>query len=170
MARGSWLLGLFPSACPLPPAPCRLSFPSPQSRHRPPAGIVYPTLLASILILGIATAGVAQLWSTQVKREKEEELLFRLAQYRQAIARYRADHNQLPKELKDLLEDKSQLQLRRYLRRLYPDPMTGKLDWKLKLQADRTGQVSGIQDLHSRSQEKPLKLLAAKPAESYNEW
>jgi len=134
-------------------------------------GLVYPILLLGILILGIASAGVAQVWSTQVKREKEAELLFRLGAIRQAIARYRTDHNRLPKELKDLLEDRSQLVIRHYLRRIYPDPMTGKPDWKLDLLADRAGVVAGIQDVHSQSKEKPLKVLVStKPINSYQDW
>jgi type II secretory pathway pseudopilin PulG len=137
-----------------------------------PRGIVYPMLLGSILVIGVATAGVAELWTTQVKREKEEELLFRLGEIRRGIVRYRADHNRLPKELKDLLEDRTQLQTRRYLRRLYTDPMTGKADWSLKLVADRTGAVSGIEDVHSRSTGKPLRSLPGKPADSttYKDW
>ncbi|HSB77791.1 MAG TPA: hypothetical protein VLM91_03325, partial [Candidatus Methylomirabilis sp.] len=67
-------------------------------------GIIYPILLLSILVIGIATAGVSEVWSTQVKREKEEELLYRLGEFRQAILRYKTDHNRLPMELKDLLE------------------------------------------------------------------
>lgn len=139
-------------------------------RRVPAPGIVYPMLLASILILGLAAAGVAELWSTQVQRDKEEELLFRLRQYRQAIAQFRADHNRLPRELTDLLEDRSRLQLRRYLRRLYPDPITGKPDWEVKTVTDRTGQVSGITDLNSRSTGTPLKSLPDKAAGSYRDW
>lgn len=135
-------------------------------------GAIYPVLLISILVIGVATAGVAELWSTQVKREKEEELLFRLGEFRRAIVRYRADHNRLPKELKDLLEDRTRLQTRRYLRRIYPDPLTGKADWKLDLLADRSGIVSGIQDVHSQAQGKPLKVLtvAGKQYDSYRDW
>jgi type II secretory pathway pseudopilin PulG len=127
-------------------------------------------LLGSILIIGIATAGVAQLWSTQVKREKEAELLFRLGEFRKAITRYQADHNRLPKELKDLLLDSTQLQTRRYLRQIYTDPMTGKADWNLQLLADRTGTVSGIQDVHSKSKAKPLKSFPGKNFEAYKDW
>lgn len=137
-----------------------------------PRGIVYPMLLGAILIIGIATAGVAQLWTTQIKREKEQELLFRLGEIRRAIVRYRADHNRLPKELKDLLDDRTQLQTRRYLRRLYTDPMTGKADWSLKLVVDRAGVVSGVEDVHSTSAAKPLRSLPGKNAESstYKDW
>jgi len=132
-------------------------------------GVIYPVLLISILIIGIATAGVAQLWSTQVKREKETELLFRLGEYRRAIARYRADHNRLPKELKDLLDDRTQLVTRRYLRRIYTDPMTGKADWNLDLLMDRDGTVAGIRDVRSRAEGKSFKVLAGKK-ESYKDW
>jgi type II secretory pathway pseudopilin PulG len=129
-------------------------------------------LLGAILIIGVATTGVAQLWTTQIKREKEQELLFRLGEIRRAIVRYRADHNKLPKELKDLLDDRTQLQTRRYLRRLYTDPMTGKADWSLKLVVDRAGVVSGIEDVHSTSAAKPLKSLPGKNAEgsTYKDW
>ena len=75
-------------------------------------------LLGSILIIGIATAGVAELWSQQVKREKEAELLFRLGEFRRGILLFRADHNRFPNALKDLLLDSSQLRTRRYLRQI----------------------------------------------------
>jgi len=138
-----------------------------------PRGAIYSVLLIGILVIGVATAGVAELWSTQVKREKEEELLFRLGEFRRAIIGYRADHNQLPKELKDLLEDRTQFRTRRYLRRIYPDPFTGKADWKLDLAMDRSGIVSGIQDVHSQAPGKPLKVLvsqAGKVQDSYRDW
>ncbi len=126
-------------------------------------------LLASIVIIGVTTMAVAELWSTQVRRDKEEELIFRLNQFRQAITRYRADHNRLPKELKDLLEDRAQLTTRRYLRRIYPDPMTGKPDWQLKLVADRTGAVAGIEDVRSTSELTPIKNLGTN-VKTYKDW
>ncbi len=134
-----------------------------------PRGVIYPILLISILVIGVSTAAVAELWSTQVQREKEDELLFRLGEFRRAIARFRADRNRFPKELKDLLEDRSQLQRRRYLRRIYPDPLTGKPDWKLDLLMDRDGTVAGIRDVHSQSKGKPLKVLSGKK-ETYEDW
>jgi len=138
-------------------------------RYNSPRGVIYPVLLISILVIGVSTAAVAELWSTQIQREKEEELLFRLGEFRRAIARYRADHNRLPKELKDLLEDRTQLQRRRYLRRIYADPMTGKADWKLDLLVDRTGIVAGVRDLHSQSTKKALKVFDPKKL-TYQDW
>jgi type II secretory pathway pseudopilin PulG len=141
--------------------------------HGHAAGIIYPMLLLGIAIFGIAAAAAAEVWSTQIKRDKEEELLFRLGQFRNAIIRYRADHNRLPKDLKELLLDSAQLQKRRYLRQIYKDPITGKDDWDLKLLADRTGTVAGIQDIHSRSDKVPLKVRtdqAGTVLKTYRDW
>jgi type II secretory pathway pseudopilin PulG len=131
--------------------------------------MIYPLLLIAILVMGVATMGVAELWRTQVKREKEEELLFRLNQFRVAIALYRTAHNGYPRELKDLLEDRAQFSIRRYLRRIYKDPITGKDDWQLTLVVDRAGVVSGISDVKSRAEGKPLKSLPGKK-ETYKDW
>jgi type II secretory pathway pseudopilin PulG len=123
-----------------------------------------------IIVIGIVTAGVSELWTTQMKREREAELIFRLVQIRTAIANYRADHNRPPRELKDLLLDSTQIQTKRYLRRLYTDPMNPKGEWELKLVVDQTGAVSGIDDVHSRSTAKPLKVLSDKNADTYKDW
>jgi type II secretory pathway pseudopilin PulG len=121
-----------------------------------------------LVIMGIATAALGPVWHTEVLREKEEELLFRLGQYRQAIAQYRAARGRPPRELKDLLEDRGQLQVRRYLRRLYKDPITGKDDWKLELIADRTGAVLGIAEIRSSSEKEGLRSIRNK--KKYKDW
>ncbi len=133
------------------------------------AGILYLALLFSVVLIGIVTAVAAPLWRTVVQREKEEELLFRLREYRQAIAAYQAAHKRFPQKLEDLLEDKTQLVTRRYLRRIYPDPMTGKADWEVEFQVDKAGVVSGIKDVHSRSPGIGLKRVRGK-GERYQDW
>jgi type II secretory pathway pseudopilin PulG len=132
-------------------------------------GVTYTGLMLAIVLIGIATAALTPMWSTMVQREKEEELLFRLRQFRRAIAQYRQDHGRYPARLEDLLEDKTQLQVRRYLRRIYTDPMTGKADWKLELLVDKTGTVSGIQDLHSRSEVEGFRNILQK-GRRYSDW
>lgn len=160
---------------PRPSRPRRWAFRGETSPRRPvpagsaPRGLIYPLLLVSILVMGVASMGVAELWHTRVKREKEEELLFRLNQFRWAIAQYRAERNRYPRELKDLLEDRSQFRLRRYLRRIYKDPITGKDDWRLVLVMDRAGVVSGISDIKSRAEGKPLKSIVGKK-DTYQDW
>ncbi len=133
------------------------------------AGVTYIGLLLAMVLIGIATAALAPLWSTMVQRDKEAELLFRLGEFRRAITRYRQDHGRFPAKLKDLLEDKTQLQVRRYLRRIYTDPMTGKADWKLDVIVDKTGMVAGIRDLHSRSDAEGFMRVPHK-GNRYSDW
>jgi len=109
------------------------------------------------------------MWNTMVRRDKEAELLFRLGEYRRAIARYRQDHGRYPARLEDLLEDKTQLQVRRYLRRIYRDPMTSKADWKLDYIVDKTGAFAGIKDLQSRSEAEGFMNITGK-GKRYSEW
>lgn len=130
--------------------------------------MLYASLLVSVVLMGLASAAAAPTVSTALAREREAELEFRLAEYRSAIARYRADHNRYPKTLEALLVDSSRPEPRRYLRRLYPDPFTGKVDWALDLVQDRTGAVAGIEDLHSRSTARPMRELPGKT--SYRDW
>ena len=133
------------------------------------AGITYIGLLLAIVLIGIATAGLAPMWHTTVQRDREAELLFRLGEFRRAIARYRQDHGRYPARLEDLLEDKTQLQVRRYLRRIYSDPMTGKANWRLDIIVDKTGTVSGIRDLYSRSDAEGFKNIFGK-GHRYSDW
>ena len=131
--------------------------------------MTYIGLLLAIVLIGISTTALTPMWSTMVRRDKEAELLFRLGEYRMAIARYRQDHGRYPAKLEDLLEDKTQLQVRRYLRRIYPDPMSGKADWKLELIVDKTGTVAGFRDLHSRSEAEGFMHIAGK-GNRYRDW
>jgi hypothetical protein len=50
--------------------------------------------------------------------------------------------------------------------------MTGKPDWKPDLLADKAGVVAGIQDIHSQSTGKPLKVLTSttKTISTYQDW
>ena len=125
-------------------------------------------VLMVLVIMGISTAVIGPVWHTEVRRDKEEELLFRLGEYRGAIARYRADRGRPPRELKDLLEDRSQLQTRYYLRKVYPDPITGKNDWKVNYIADRTGAILGIADIHSSSTKETIRTIKGK--RTYKDW
>ncbi len=133
------------------------------------AGMTYVGLLLAITLIGIATTALTPMWSTMVRRDKEAELLFRLGEYRRAIARYRQDRGRYPVRLEDLLEDKTQLQVRRYLRRIYPDPMTSKADWKLDYIVDKAGTFAGIRDLHSRSEAEGFMNVLGK-GNRYSDW
>ncbi len=143
-----------------------------QSQRSGQMGFTYIGLLFAIAIIGITLSTVGVVWSTQLRRDKEAELLFVGNQFRLAIGRYVRSGGQYPLELADLLEDKRTPVPRRFLRRIYPDPMTRGADWDLV-----TAPQGGIMGVASRSQDKPIKVagfLAANAgfelAECYCEW
>src|ERR1700757_4232510 len=101
----------------------------------PCRGFTYVGVLFLVALMGATLVAVAQVWHTQVKRDKEAELLFVGNQFRRAIALYyeRAPggFRQYPKQLNDLLQDPRFPNIQRHLRKLYLDPMTGKAEWGL---------------------------------------
>ena len=117
------------------------------------SGFTYIGLLFAIAILGITLSTVGVVWSTQLRRDKEAELLFVGDQFRQAIGRYVASGGQYPRSLSDLVEDKRTPVPRRYLRRIYVDPLTGQYDW-LPIEVPE----GGIIGVASPSQDKPIKV------------
>jgi type II secretory pathway pseudopilin PulG len=124
-------------------------------RSRACDGFTYVWLLVAIAIMATGLAAIGEVATTAAKREKEAELLFIGDQFARAIAEYAAgsrDAPQYPQSLDELLADKRYPNVRRYLRRVYPDPMTGRADWGLV-----RGPGGGIVGVHSQSVERPLK-------------
>jgi type II secretory pathway pseudopilin PulG len=112
------------------------------------------TMLAMLLFVGItgaALAGIGELASHALQREKEAELLFVGDQYREAIASYYRAHKGYPAKLEDLLDDRRAAVPRRHLRRLYRDPVTGQA-----FEAVEAPQ-GGIMGVRSRSEAEPVK-------------
>jgi len=116
-------------------------------------GFTYMTVLFIVAVITAGLALVGEVWETAAKREKETELLFVGNEYRKAITKYYlAGKNQYPRTLEDLLKDPRQPGTVRYLRRLYPDPLTGKAEWGIVKSPD-----AGIAGVYSLSEQKPLK-------------
>jgi len=144
-------------------------------------GFTFLAALMVVVIMGIMLGLAAQPWKTIMKREREQELLFRGVQYRNAIAAWNsraaasgATSKVIPlNDLKDLLLDPSSLQKVKYLRQLYKDPMTGK-EWTII--RDKGGK--GIIGVASTSNDVPLKtsfseysgLDAFAGKKKYSEW
>jgi hypothetical protein len=132
-------------------------------------------VLAAIVITGILL-GVADVQTSHaIKREREEELLYRGLAYRAAIRSYYeagTPVKSFPRELQDLLKDSRSVH-KRHIRALYPDPMAhGKGEWKVVRGAD--GGISGVA---STSKDTPLKtanfpsgLEKFDAAKTYEEW
>jgi type II secretory pathway pseudopilin PulG len=127
---------------------------------RADAGFTYIGLLVAIVIIGAALAAVGQVWSTEVRREREVELLYRGDAIRAAIAAYMyGGARQYPMELQDLVQDQRAPEIKRFLRRVYEDPMTGQADWTLI-----RGPDGGIMGVASTSKATPLKIRG------FNDW
>lgn len=137
------------------------------------AGFTYLTILFVVAIMGLGLALAGEVWHTVALREKETELLHVGNQYRKAIQRYYLNGpQQYPRALSDMLKDARKPGTERYLRRLYPDPVTGSEEWGIV-----KGPDGGIMGVHSLSEDKPLKVAGFRPvqqgferAEKYSDW
>src|SRR5687768_12231387 len=94
-------------------------------------GYTYMTILFVVAIMTAGLGVVGELWQTAAVREREAELLHVGNQYRKAIERYVRAGGAYPRELGELLQDPRKPGIERYLRQLYPDPLTGKPEWGL---------------------------------------
>ena len=145
--------------------------------HSPPSagGFTYLWVLLAIGLVAAGLAATAEVASTAVRRDKEAELLFAGDEFARAIARYRAavpGSQQYPQGLENLLADNRFPNVRRHLRRIYRDPMTGSIDWGLV-----RGPNGGIVGVYSTSIAQPLKTAnfpkdyaAFAGAKSYRDW
>lgn len=140
------------------------SFPN---RCGPQGGLTYLALLFVIAIMGATLALGGVVWSTAQQREKERELLFVGAQFRQAIASYYhaapGGVKRYPMEFTDLVKDPRFPGVRRHLRRVYADPMIGKAEWGVVRSFD-----GGIIGVHSLSEEAPIRTHF--PADPYRDF
>ena len=139
-------------------------------------GFTYLVVLFGIVLIGLALAGTATVWTTAGKRTREQELLWVGGQFRLAIQRYYlqgpAGIHLYPRSLDELLEDHRWPVARKHLRRMYADPLTGQVDWQLVTTPD--GQILGV---YSPSKAAPLKRAGFatanalfSEAEAYDDW
>lgn len=119
-------------------------------------GFTYMGVLFLVGLLGLAAASIGTAASHERRREKEAELLFVGHQFRDAIRRYYeaapGPLKQYPPNLEVLLKDPRTPAVRRHLRRIHADPITGKAQWGL---VEAPG--GGVMGVFSLSGAAPLK-------------
>lgn len=127
------------------------------------------TYIGVLLATAILTAGIGlaiEAWHTTLRRDREADLLHIGNQYQRAIMLYYegspTGRPRYPRELTDLVRDDRYPTTRRYLRKVYPDPITG-TEWGIMKSPD-----GGIMGVYSNSTAQPLKLRGA--AASYQDW
>lgn len=116
-------------------------------------GFTYVGLLVVIVLIGLMLSAAGEVVATTARRERETQLLWIGHQYRAAIGRYWSHRRTYPQALQELLGAVPDAPLQvRYLRRLYPDPMTNAVDWVLV-----PAPSGGIMGVTSSSRRAPLK-------------
>jgi type II secretory pathway pseudopilin PulG len=153
-------------------------------------------LVVIITVMNIVLAAVLPLWSQAIRRNKEEELIFRGLQYAEAIRVFHNRFQRWPTRLEELVEIKP-----RSIRQLWKDPMTEDGKWQLIFEGreqplplpgqpdsnglppprtgainkpgtaglDQQGQSFGpIKGVYSRSTKKSILLWGGR--EHYDQW
>lgn len=149
-----------------------------ERRSRRPGrarGFTYVAVLVWVALIGTGLAVTGDVWRTTAQRERENELLFIGEEFRRALTAYYESSpgaKRFPVSLGALLKDERYPTVRRYLRKMYVDPMTGRAEWGVVRQPD-----GGIVAVHSLSAARPLRSanFTASQEEfagkrSYSEW
>jgi type II secretory pathway pseudopilin PulG len=132
--------------------------------------------LIAVLLVSLAAAAAVTRARFEAQRERELQLLWVGNQYRQALHSYYAalppnGKAQYPLRLDDLLADARFPNAVHHLRRLYPDPFTGKADWAIDMEG---GRILGV---YSTSALAPVRHADLGPgnggfggAHTYADW
>lgn len=145
-----------------------------SGRDNAPAqrGFSYLLLLVLIAVLGLAAAGSVSVGTSVTRRHAEEALLQAGEEFRAALASYRAGGRTGPQQLSELLRDPRVPGVRRHLRRIPHDPLTGSAEWgELRDSANR------IVAVYSLAPGRPIKRSGFNnlqagfdEAERYSQW
>jgi type II secretory pathway pseudopilin PulG len=116
-------------------------------------GFTYLWVLIAIAITSAGLASVTSIYSQAVARSKRMDSLWVQEQYASAIQSYQSSTpigtSAFPATLEELLDDKRYVTVRRHIRELYVDPLSGQMDWQLLIRPD--GRIVGIQSRQSLS-------------------
>lgn len=107
------------------------------------AAFTYLLLLVVLAIVSLFATASISLGATMARHSAEEELLAIGAEYERALVSFQAATPagapaRAPKALSDLLRDPRYAATRRYLRKVYADPLTGSDTWGLVRAPDGT--------------------------------
>lgn len=139
-------------------------------------GFTYVGLLITVALVALASVRVLESGAQWQLRGQEAELLAIGQEFRAALKSY-AEATPLgqpdaPQELAELLRDPRQPGIKRHLRRIYPDPLTGEKTWGLVRRPD--GRIVGIHSLSRsptlRRSGFPVGLEAFATAQRHDEW
>ena len=145
--------------------------------RQPARGFTYLGLLFLLAAMGLAAAGTVRLGALTGQRSAEKELLFVGQEFRNALQSYSESTPEgsalmAPRSFDELLRDNRSVTPKRHLRRIYPDPLTGRKEWGLVKAADGT-----LLGLFSLSEQTPIRVdhfpdafFYFKGKRSYRDW
>ena len=148
--------------------------------RRRQTGFAYILLLVSIAVIGIVASSSLSVGALVSRRDAEQNLLTVGKEFEQALRGYagelaagiNAPNARGPRTLEELLKDPRAPAVKRHLRQIYADPLTGKAEWGLV--KDPAGFIVGV---YSLSEGKPIKRTEFdgsqahfEAATSYSEW
>ena len=148
-------------------------------RHRC-GGYTYLLLLLAIAVIGMAASTALSVGATMTRRDAERELLAIGLEFQKALRSYAGTRTGAamstsgngPRSLEDLLKDPRAPSVRRHLRQIYADPLTGKAEWGLL--KDAQGHIVGVHSLAEgrpiQRTEFPADLSNLQDAETYSQW
>lgn len=143
-------------------------------------GFAYVLLLVVIALIGVAAASSVSIGSAMGRRDAEQQLLSVGLEFQQALRSYAGIPAAAvpplaargPRSMEELLKDPRVPGIRRHLRQLYADPMTGRDAWGIV--RDPQGYITGIyslapgQPIQRAGFEAPLAHL--ENADTYRQW
>jgi len=126
------------------------------------SGFAILWLLFLVALLGLGLSAAVRIEATTTQRDKERALLSIGRQFRQAIGAYYESQlagrgHEYPATLDDLLKDNRFPAVRRHLRQVFVDPMTGRSEWGLIMVG---GRIAGVRSL---SDALPIKQAGFEP-------
>jgi hypothetical protein len=153
----------------------------PNGKQRREDGIAYLALLLAIALIALTTGNAISLGSAMARRDAEGQLLVVGLEFQKALRSHAgvpavtavaSPSARGPRALEDLLRDPRVPGVKRHLRQLYADPLTGRDEWGLL--KDPEGFIVGV---YSLAEGKPIRqselepsLAAFEDSQSYSQW
>jgi type II secretory pathway pseudopilin PulG len=123
-------------------------------------GFTYLGLVILVTVIGLVGAATLKVDSLLRRAQAEDDLLETGAAFSEALRTYaeatpKGQPSQ-PPSLQELLKDPRFPGVRRHLRKIYVDPLTGKAEWGIVWA--NPGERRGVLAVYSLSKAKPLKV------------
>ncbi len=140
-------------------------------------GFTYVALMIAVAIIGMAAAAAFQPGALLQRREAEQALIAQGRAFARALDSYAkatpAGQPAAPPDLESLLKDPRFPGTVRHLRRIPPDPLTGRVEWGLV----KTPDGQRVVGVYSLAPGHPIKIDNFEPAlrnlrhgQQYSDW